>query len=354
MKENYVKRHIMSAVAVLGLLVTAACGTASDSSDGGGKKTEGTGEIGEGTVGILQFTAQSESILKWSKTAETALKDIGWQSTVVDGKGDPGVFSSAIEGFISQKVSGIILIGLNPAPVATALEHARDEGIPIIQAPNTIVGPKLDLYDGNYSPDDRISGKLTADYLLKKYPKGAKYTVMDLPANSAAHEAVAGAEPVLKKAGFENVGTVALDQTNLVVATQEAAINLVQGHPEAKILFSCCDFTPAITEAAIGKDHPEILQTARYDNLSSLDLIRKGANMALVTANADYAMLVAVDQILAHTVKGDPIDPKAAEGRFEYKIVDKDSLPPEGKFVFDPQQQIDEFVTKWKSEYDIK
>lgn len=61
-------------------------------------------------------------------------------------------------------------------------------------------------------------------------------------------------------------------------------------------------------------------------------------------------MLIALDQIIAHKVNGADIDPDAANDAFDFSVVDKDNVPELG-YVDDPKPQIDEYVEKWKSEY---
>src|SRR5262249_1713991 len=53
-------------------------------------------------------------------------KAIGWQTQVVDGKGDPSVYSSAIRTAVTQGADGIILASINVGLVVDALRFAKD------------------------------------------------------------------------------------------------------------------------------------------------------------------------------------------------------------------------------------
>ena len=360
------KKPVLALLTAALLVSMAACSSSKSSSSSTNSTQPGTGgnagtsaasglkNVGQHTIGIVESNGQSEVETRWTKTATTAIKDIGWSSDVIDGKGNPGVYQSAIESMISNKVSGIILEAIDAAPVATQLQDAKSAGIPVIASPLSTLGTGADLFTARYAPSDTEFGVVLANYLKSNLPAGSQYVVLDITAVSGAHAAVAGAEPALKQAGFKLAGTVDMDPANIVTAAQNGTSNLIQAHPDAKLLFSCCDFTPAITQpvlATAGKTN--VIQAARYDNLSSLDLIRKGANLVLAVANADTGILIAVDQIIAHTVNGTPIDPNAANGKFQFKIVDKSNLPPPGQFVFDPTTQINQFLATWKSEYAI-
>jgi hypothetical protein len=128
----------------------------------------------------------------------------------------------------------------------------------------------------------------------------------------------------------------------------------VTAHPDAKFLFSCCDFTAPITVPAVKQAGGEdVVHAVAYDNLSTLKLIRDGAPVITTTANGDVSIATAVDQILAHKAKDADIDPKADDGKYKYKVVDKANVPPDGQFVFDPKDTISEYSAKWKSEYGL-
>jgi hypothetical protein len=117
-------------------------------------------------------------------------------------------------------------------------------------------------------------------------------------------------------------------------------------------MISCCDFTPAITVPALKQSgHPAIVSVARYDNLSSLKLIRSGAPVVLATANADTGILTSIDQILRKKAGKGSIDPNADKGAYKFAVIDKSNVPPSGQYFDDPNAQIAQFVTKWKSEF---
>ncbi|WP_345524459.1 sugar ABC transporter substrate-binding protein [Nocardioides endophyticus] len=332
-------------------LALTGCGS-SGGSEGGSDGGSGSGKLGSGKIGFIQSSAESERVAIWSDTAEAALDRIGWEAVIMDGKGDPGVQGSSVQALIAQQVDGIVLMAVDPGPIRTQLEDAKDAGIPIIAAALSTGGPGMDLLSANYAPEDEEYGRVLAEYLAEKVPGGGEYVQIDLTPIYGAHLAIVGAAPLLEEAGWKEVGMVDLDPANLAQSTQDAAASLIQAHPKAKVLFSCCDFTPAATNAVLADDHPDVIQLARYDNPSALQLIREGANLVLSNANADTGILIAIDQILAHKVDGAPIDPKAADGAFEFEVIDASNVPPEGETHFDVEAQIDTYVTKWEQQYE--
>jgi ribose transport system substrate-binding protein len=59
-------------------------------------------------------------------------KAIGWDVQVVDGKGDPAVYSSAIRNAVTSGADGIVLASINVGVVADALRFAKDHDVPVI------------------------------------------------------------------------------------------------------------------------------------------------------------------------------------------------------------------------------
>jgi hypothetical protein len=165
---------------------------------------------------------------------------------------------------------------------------------------------------------------------------------------------ITGGVPVLDAAGWKQAGTY--DMSNLADIINDAtkgARTLAQAHPKAKVLLTCCDFTPAPVANALRQAKREsVVVVARYDNQSSLEAIRKDAPPVIIAAaNADQSVLVAVDQILANKAKKTPPSPEADDGKYELTVLDKTNVPAAGKYHYDPDTQIADYVKKWKSEY---
>jgi ABC-type sugar transport system substrate-binding protein len=347
------------------VLAVAACGSSSSSSSsssstaassaaptsGATASFHGTTTLPKGTIGILTSSLASESESHWAATAQKALAAVGWKAVVVDGKGDPSVWSEALQNFVTEHVNGIITMVIDPAPVAQQLMAAKAAGIPVISAGVT-VAPSKGLYAANYAPPDQGFAEDIAQYAKAHLPAGSQYVALDLSALYGAHALLVQTNPLLQQEGLKLVGTADISANNPVTDARTDTANLISAHPQAKMVLSCCDFTPPITVATLQQaNHPDVLSLARYDNLSSLALIRKGAPVAVAATNADTAILTAIDQILAHTAKHTAIDPNADSGKYQFVMISKANVPPAGQFYFVPQKQIDAFVSEWAAEY---
>jgi ABC-type sugar transport system substrate-binding protein len=347
-----VKKVISICAAIVMMMSVAACG--SDGNGGGANPnpaSAGGAKLASGTIGILEINGQSEVITHWANTAKKAATAMGWKATIADGKGDPSVWAQAMQNFVNQKVDGIITLAIDPAPIAAQLKAAKDAGIPVIASGITVSDPGQ--YAAMYAPDDAEFGRVLAENLKKSVPVGSEYVAFDASAISGAHKLVTEANPLLTQAGFRLVGNHDLNLSDIVNDVSKGTADLIAAHPNAKFLLSCCDFTPPIMVAAFKQaGKPTVITAGRYDNLSSLKLIREGAPVVVAAANADTGVLTAVDQIFATTATKADVDPDADKGKYEFKFIDKTNAPAAGEFVYDPDTQIAESVKNWNAEYE--
>jgi ABC-type sugar transport system substrate-binding protein len=87
-------------------------------------------------------------------------KELGWSVTVVDGKGNPTIWNSAIRQAIADKANGIVLAAVVPALASGAVQAARAAHIPVIYTlGNVLEGTNLAM-----DTDRAEAGKVLADW----------------------------------------------------------------------------------------------------------------------------------------------------------------------------------------------
>ncbi|HJT92618.1 MAG TPA: substrate-binding domain-containing protein [Mycobacterium sp.] len=337
------------------LLIAALALSGCSSTSATAEKAEGftgTTELPSGTVGILNNLGSSETLTHWQNTATDALGKVGWTAVVADGKGDPAVYAQSLSSFVQQKVDGIIILGgFQTGPIAEPLRAAQDAGIPVLAL--GINSPDPDkLITAQYAPDDAEFGVVLGNYLKEKLPAGSEWVALTLTAQEGANAPNVAAVEVLEPAGFPRVGTVDLNISGDIPSqVSKGATDLLRAHPDAAALMTCCDFTATLSAPALAEaGYPDVINAVRYDNLSILDLIRAGKPVVTAGANTDTSILIGIDQLLAYKASGTAFDVNAQEGVAKFVVIDKDNVPAEG-FYFDPQEQIETFLTKWKAEY---
>src|SRR6266536_4616025 len=168
------KKIVSICAATVMLMGVAACGSEDNRGDAiSVPVSAGGAKLGSGTIGILSLNGQSEVLMHWADTATKAAAEMGWKATVADGKGDPSVWSQAMQNFVNQRVDGIITLAVDPAPIAAQLRAAKEAGIPVIATGITVSDPGQ--FAAVYAPDDAEFGRVLAANMTKTVPAGSEY-----------------------------------------------------------------------------------------------------------------------------------------------------------------------------------
>jgi len=120
----------------------------------------------------IECSSLGVGCVQGAQATQEAAKQLGWSADVVNGKGDPSVWNSAIQAAVASKADGIVLFAISPALVSDAVAKAKAAGVPVVAA---FVGPKA---DGLVVPDAQDGGQTMAAYLAAA--SGGKANVLML------------------------------------------------------------------------------------------------------------------------------------------------------------------------------
>jgi ribose transport system substrate-binding protein len=126
-----------------------------------------TAEPGKKVVGIMSLGTDVGPV-KWCQGAEQAANEIGWDFTVLDGKGSPSGWQSAIEQAIAQNPDGILLCSIDAEQMKSTIEKGVDQGITFVGVHSTALpgpAPELGLFT-NVSGDGRDIGRKSGAYAV--------------------------------------------------------------------------------------------------------------------------------------------------------------------------------------------
>ncbi len=113
-------------------------------------------------ITVITCSSTGITCVRVAHGVEAAAKVLGWSVDVVDGKGDPTVWNSAIRQAISDKSNGIVLAAVVPALASGAVQAARSAHIPVIYTlGNVLQGTNLDM-DTNRAEAGRVLADWTA------------------------------------------------------------------------------------------------------------------------------------------------------------------------------------------------
>jgi ribose transport system substrate-binding protein len=119
-------------------------------------------------ITVLASTMAVPFVADIANGAKEAAGVVGWDATVVDGKGSVTEWSRIVSQAVSQKVDGIVTVGASPAQMKPAVAAAKAAGIPVVDTltadqtrdplvPGTFAHTSISFYD---------SGRLQADYVI--------------------------------------------------------------------------------------------------------------------------------------------------------------------------------------------
>jgi ribose transport system substrate-binding protein len=356
MSVRITKLFLIPAVVIM--LALAACSSGTSPGDSAGSSGA---KLKSGKVGVLlssattQLTAQADVIKR-------ALGDIGWTTTVSDGRNNPAVQQSSLQDFVQQKVQGIITISITSAVVAPQLQQAKAAGMPVISLSDDA---NPNAFAANYGGDPGQQAKLTVDYVKGKVPPGSSYVTLDISAVYAIHQFITTTTPLLDAAGYKRVGNYDINLSDLTNSVKTGALNLIQAHPDTRLLYGCSSVCIPIVAAAFqqaGIHNVQIIANSFQEDKPSFAVIAAGNPVAANIQNLTLNGLIAVDQILKHQATGAEVDRKANAGVYQSIVIDKTNVPSSGVYAgttadeqahFDNTQLIAKYANQWKQTYGL-
>ncbi|HZO36978.1 MAG TPA: substrate-binding domain-containing protein, partial [Solirubrobacteraceae bacterium] len=133
-------------------------------------------------IAIVPVTLGAPSIADQANAAKQAATLVGWKTTIFDGKASVSGFNEAIRAATAARVNAIFTIGIDCAPVQSALSEAKKAGIKIVAS----VGSDCDaaplkkskLFDAtvgfNFGHVFAVTGRMRADWLIANAGDHAK------------------------------------------------------------------------------------------------------------------------------------------------------------------------------------
>jgi ABC-type sugar transport system substrate-binding protein len=356
---------------VVALTVTAACSSGGDTQASSAPQPAGVAAAAEdfhgstslkpGKIGVLLGTATTE-LTADANLVRQALAKVGWTATVSDGQNSPPTQQTALQDFVQSQVQGIITIAVTSSVVAPQLAAARAAGIPVVSLSDD---SNPSAFAATYGGNAAQQGALTTSYVKSKIPAASQYVALDISAVYSIHEFITSTTPLLDAAGFKEVGSYDINPADLTNSIKTGALNLLQAHPHARLLYGCSSLCiPIVAPALAQAGYHDVLIVANSfsQDQPTFSVIRNGSPVAANIQNSDIDALIAVDQILDHSATGTAIDRNANKGVYHSAVVDKSNVPSSGIFSgttstqqaqFDDSKLLAGYVAKWQQKYSL-
>jgi ribose transport system substrate-binding protein len=313
-------------------------------------------------IGFLQIVGGIESADRVANATKAALQSVGYSMVLCDGQGDPAKWVTCGNSLIDQGVQGIVTTGVDPQSVAGPLKKAKEKGIPWI----SVAGETAPGYNGTYGPDDRETGRVLSDYLIKRIndQAGGKadIAVHDFPIPSI-HVRTEELKKKLQGTDIKIAAETTSDAANLIEGTRKTVNDQITKDPNLKAFWFAFDTAgqaggQAVAARFPGKEFPDRPLTLTFHaDPASQALLRSGQLDAVADVAYDVGSWVGVDQMLEYFARKKNFDQSprpeypGVGNLYTIKMIDKNNLPPENQYVAQDTDVVSFFKSKWASEF---
>ena len=232
--------------------------------------------------------------------AAAAAKDLGWTSTMYDGQGDPVTQNKVVTQAINSGATAILLGGVDPAQIGSALELAASKKIPVGSITQGIAPGNGIAFDvgGDYVQ----SGVIMGSWIVADSNGGA----IVLPTNDKEFASTvtivnSAIDTVKKCAGCSLKDTVFFTGSQIGNGLGQQVASALQREPDVNYVIGAfdpavSDMVPAITNVGIG-DRIKIISNVGLTQ--NLQFIKDGnVQAADVVYDNTYEGYAAVDQLI--------------------------------------------------------
>lgn len=337
-----------------GASVSSASAVAPAASASTSTPTSGGAEALAGkNVGVMASLSAAEVQARTLASIQAGADAFGWQTTVVDGEGDPSKMQQRLQSLIDSKVDAIVLVFPVPAIIGKQLEAAQAAGIPVVSA--GFVTDETPLIAAQYVGDQVKMSTMLTDRIKEDFPNGGEWAIINIPGYVGVDQRVnTFKEGIASDPNFQIVAEKDVPQADVFGGTTKAGVDILNANPNLSGFFSCCDFGGQALAPALQQTKRDVPVYSFYAVPSVLDLVRAG-KVVVVESDEAKTGAMAVGALAAYWADGAPLDASADLAAFplEYQIVDEANAPAAGEDVYPLDQQMEPFLAAWSESYGI-
>lgn len=253
----------------------------------------------------------------------SAAEALGWQASLVDGKGTPQGWTDAVNTAVSGGADAVYLASPVPSQIPQAIARAKAAGVPVVSSltcedkllPGVINQFESSRYKTSYT---------LGQWIVQKYPAGAEILEFNSPQFNCFNRANEGFEAAIKDAGskykiVDNV-TSPLSDTATPAGPQRIA-SLIRSHPDAKAFFVMSETWAGIFQQAVQQTGNKDITGLGMDGDFFVPEVRKGANFVMAGPDtAQYGWWVA-DALIRYFNKKPQV-----KGNIPFQLIDSTNV----------------------------
>jgi ribose transport system substrate-binding protein len=294
-----------------------------------GGPTEGPKPTPGKRVAIISCSQATEGCNRPTRSAEEAARLIGWEPTILDGKGEPSQQLAAANSAVDARFDAIIVILMDPVNLSEAMNKAKAADIPVVTLGAPGYSPERAAMDWipDISHDWLATGDVLADYMIWKSNGDVNALLLHDSSTLVVDQGqFKGSERTLtdeSKCPDCEVTVKSFTQATLTSQPAQDALATIQANPDINWVW-CYDFclqqaVQKLKSAGLGED----LLGAGFDcNAANLELMRTNTIQTVCVADPrDWEAWATIDQA-NRLVEGEP----PADQKIPFLLVDRDTL----------------------------
>lgn len=222
MKTSSTRARIRAGVAAAAIpaLLLTGCSTGNEADDDAPAARSGSDEC---VIGMTQINQTAAFFTQMNEGAEEAAEKAGCELTIANANNDSAKQNSDIENFVSQGVTGLIVVAIDVNGVVPAVEAAKDAGIAVVAIDAELPEGVADTFVG---VDNEKAGAEAAQWVIDAgMADGSTYGVVDARNSFIQNQREDSFRAAVDEAGAE--WTQSVNGDNVQEKAAAAAQNLV-------------------------------------------------------------------------------------------------------------------------------
>ena len=284
-------------ILVAASVIVAACsgGTSSSAAPSAAAPAAASAPGGAAcTIGMPQINQTAVFFTQMNEGATAAAAATGCTLNIANANNDSAKQNSDIENFVSQGVTGLIVVAIDVNGVLPAIKAARDKGIKVVAIDAKTADGSVDTFVG---VDNAKAGQQIGQWVIDNgMAKGKKYGVVDARNSFIQNQREDAFRKAVDAAGATYTQSVSGDNVQEKAAT--AAQNLVTAQPNLDLVYTTGE--PATVGAAASLKGNSVTRIVGWDLTKEvIACIDSGLCAAIVQQNPKQEGVEAVGELKA-------------------------------------------------------
>jgi ribose transport system substrate-binding protein len=259
-----------------------------------------------GTIGITLMTYNNPFFSVIKSVARKTAEAKGFQFRENDAQFDANKQAAAIEDFLAQGVSAILLNPVDSAAIVKSVEKANQKGVPVITIDVNADGGKLATF---VASDNTKLGVLTGEYIAKRLNGKGTVALLSHPTVTSGKNREEGLKSVLAK--YPEIKIVAEQATRGERLTSVTVTeNILTANPKLDCLWAVNDPAAlgAIQAVKQAKRDDKIFVVAIDGSPEAVEAIKQGGAFAASAAQYPQKMAIAAVEQAVRALHGEKLD----------------------------------------------